>query len=146
MSQPGAWCAPSETLYDAASLNTRLMDIISLPGISVARGGIRYNHPETQEQQIARIAYERAMVEWNKGLPGTGSVKDVWLAVRDDGYDSGITVLEVCATKERAIAVCEHEAARPDRWRPQRAPIDWEGNSGNNGSDYYYVEPKPVMA
>jgi hypothetical protein len=37
----GGWCAPSETLYDFCSLET-VSGILSIPEISVSRGGINY--------------------------------------------------------------------------------------------------------
>src|SRR6201999_3179532 len=38
----GGWCSPSETLYDFATPLYSLDGILSIPGINVSRGGIKF--------------------------------------------------------------------------------------------------------
>jgi hypothetical protein len=64
----GGWCAPSETLYDFCSLET-VSGILSIPEISVSRGGINYTKGPDYASIAAAWGFIQTEAEAEAGTP-----------------------------------------------------------------------------
>jgi hypothetical protein len=67
----GLWCAPSETVYDLCPDLATTDGLVSLPSITINRGGIRY--PQTPDYSAVYTQLQDGVWEWD---PTDGAVND----------------------------------------------------------------------
>lgn len=139
------WTSHNRQMHAASDALGR----ITIPEVSVRRGGITYptpNSPTAVRARAAAAEQEERLVRWRKNAPEPRVQMNIWLAIKDYGdYDEGEELLEVCSSPQRATAVCTHHAARPSPAHPDGRAINWRpetatSRTGTTGYDHYRIE------